>query len=61
MFPRILRSAISARQNERVNECYHHKFLASPEVRGQLQDDLAVVTALVEGAVACNTGEDGGQ
>lgn len=40
-------------------QCYHHQFLASAEVRGQLEDELRVVTALVEGAVANNTGPPG--
>lgn len=43
-------------KEEHRMQCYHHQFLASAEVRGQLEDELRVVTALVEGAVANNTG-----
>lgn len=36
--------------NGKHPECYHYQFLASPEVRGKLEDELAVVTALVTSA-----------
>ena len=38
-------------QHHETQRCYHFKFLASPEVRGQLEDELALVTSLVDGAV----------
>ena len=31
--------------------CYHYKFLASSEVREELEEEAAVISALVEGAV----------
>jgi hypothetical protein len=42
-------------------QCYHYQFLSSPEVQGQLEDDLTVVIALVENAVANNPGSPGEQ
>lgn len=48
-------------KEERQMQCYHYQFLASAEVRGQLEDELRVVTALVEGAAANNPGPPGEQ
>jgi hypothetical protein len=41
--------------------CYHFKFLASPEVRGQLEDELAILTSLVDCSAVLNNPESHGE
>jgi hypothetical protein len=41
-------------QHNETQRCYHFKFLASPEVRGQLEDELALMTSLVDCAALNN-------
>lgn len=36
-------------EDEHLKQCYHYEFLASPEVRGELMQELDIVTAMIEG------------
>ena len=45
------------RQHNEALRCYHFKFLASPEVRGQLEEELALMTSLLDRAAAVNNNQ----
>ncbi len=40
--------------DELEQQCYHYEFLSCPEVRGKLEDELAIVTAAIEGDLLHN-------
>ena len=44
-----IRNIDEAEEEHHLKQCYHYEFLASPEVRGELMHELAIVTAMIEG------------